>query len=111
MAAAVTSNTIVAGKCLVAYYIQNSQFVCKSPSLALVNPHQGSMDSELVVQCEIKCDVEAFDECVSTIRVAAEIGLTDACDNIMNSMLACINGSDADKKHVAARHKGGWRSS
>lgn len=62
MAAAITWDTIVAGESLVAYRIKDAQFIGKRPSLTLVDPHQGSVDSELVVQCEVKCDVEAFDE-------------------------------------------------
>ena len=106
MSAAVAYDAVVAGEGAVADGVEHSQLVGQCPCLLFVEPHEWSVQAELLVHGEIEGCVEALDEAVPAVGVAAEVGLSYARDDVVDAMVACIDGSYGDEEEVASGHEG-----
>ncbi len=93
LAAAVAYDAVVARERAVAYDGIDAQLVGQGPCLGLVQPHQGRVDAELVVHGQVECHVQALDEGVATVGIAAEVCLPHAGDQIVDA----ADGIDDDK--------------
>ena len=75
VAAAVARDAVVAGERLAPHDVEHAEFVGQGPRLALVEPHERRVDDELRLQGQVEGDVEALDEVVATVGVAAVVRL------------------------------------
>ena len=100
MSAAVSRYAVVAGQGLVSDEVKGSEAVCKFPGLCLVNPHQGSVDGELLVHREIEGDIERFDEGVPAVGIAAEVRLGHSGHKIEDASFPGENCRNAQKEKV-----------
>ena len=107
MSATVTNDAVVASEGTIADDIEYTQFICHCPGLLFVAPHQGCVQAELLVHCQVERHVQALDEAVATIWITAEVCLPDASDNVVDAVIASIDGSDGNKEKVTPGHKSG----
>ena len=105
MSAAVAYDAVIAGKGSIADSIEHTKFVCQSPGLLLVEPHQGCVQTELLVHCKVERRVQTLDETISAIRITAEVSLSNARYDVVDAMIAGIDGSNRDEEEVPARHE------
>lgn len=75
MSAAVARYAVVAGDGVVSDDVEHAETVGEGPRLAFVEPHKRGVDDECVVHSEVKGSIEAVDESVAAVRVAAVVGL------------------------------------
>ena len=105
MSAAVTNDAVIAGERSITDCIEHAKLVRQSPSLLFIEPHQGRMQAELLIHSEIERRVQALDEAVSTIRITAEVSLSHTCYDVVDAVIASIDGSHGKEEKVASRHK------
>lgn len=109
MTATVAEEAVVAGECLSADKVEDTETVGEGPNVGFVEPHERRMDDELRVHSEVERDVERADECVATVGIAAEISLGDARDKMVDATFGRIDSSHAQEKEVATGHECVWR--
>ena len=105
MSAAVAYDAVIAGKRAITNRVEHTKLVCQSPGLLLVEPHQGRVQTELLVHRKVERRVQALDEAISAIRITAEVSLSHTRYDVVDAMIAGINGSDGDEEEVPARHE------
>ena len=105
-AASVTWDAVVAGEGFVAYDVEDAKLVGELPGFGFVNPHQRGVDDELLVHGEVEGYVERADEGVAAVGIAGVVGLRDACDEVHDAVLACIDSGDGEEEEVAAWNEG-----
>ena len=106
MSATVAHYAVVAGEGAITYGIEHAEFIGQSPSLLLVEPHKRRMQTELLIHSKIERCVQALDEAVSAVRIAAEVCLPHTCYDVVYAVIAGIDGSDGKEEEVPAWHKG-----
>ena len=106
MSATVAHDAVVTGECAIADGVEDAKFVGQCPCLLFVEPHQGRVQAELLVHSEVERRVEALDEAVSAVGIAAEISLSDTCDDVVDAMVAGIDGCNGDEEEIASGHEG-----
>ena len=105
VAAPVALDAVVAGQGLMAHQVEHAQLVGQGPGLALVYPHEGRVQDELLLHALIERYVQAFDERVAAVGVTAVVGLGHAGDDVVDAALARIDGGNGQEEQVAARHE------
>ena len=106
MSATVTYDTVIAGEGTVAYGVEHAEFVGQGPGLLLVAPHQRCVQAELLVHSQVERRIQALNESVTTIGITAEVCLTYTRDDVVDAVIASIDGSDGNKEKVTPGYKG-----
>ena len=116
MSATVANDAIVAGECTIADDVEHTKFVSKCPRLLLVAPHERRMQVELVfvllqrcrqTQCQVERHIQTFDKVVATVWIAAEVRLSHTCDDVVDTMIVGIDGSNGEEDEITSRNEGG----
>ena len=116
MSAAIAHNAIVAGEGAIADDIEHAKFIGKRPSLLLVAPHERRMQVELVfvlfqrcrqTHCQVERHIQTFDKVVATVWIAAEVRLSHTCDDVVDTMIVGIDGSNGEEEEITTRNEGG----
>ena len=105
MSAAVAYNAVITGKRAITNHVEHTKLVGKCPSLLLVKPHQGRVQTELLIHRKVERRVQTLDETISAIRITAEVSLSNARYDVVDAMIAGIDGSNRDEEEVPARHE------
>ena len=105
MSAAVTNDAVIAGEGAVAYGVEHAEFVGQGPGLLLVAPHQRCVQAELLVHSQVERRIQALNESVTTIGITAEVCLTYTRDDVVDAVIASIDGSHGKEEKVSSRHK------
>ena len=106
MSAAVSGNAIVAGERTAANDVEHAEIVCQLPSFCFVNPHQRSVDDELLFHCHVERDVEATDEGISAVRITRKVCLAHSCYNVEGSDFTGIDSGNAEEEEVSPWYEG-----
>lgn len=105
MSATIAHDAVVAGEGAVTNCVEYAEFVSQCPSLLLVEPHEGRVQAELLVHRKVKRHIKALDEAVATIGVAAEVGLPNTRNDIIDAVIAGIDGCNRDEEEVSAGYE------
>ena len=105
MTATVAHNAVVAGEGTIANRVEHPKLVGKCPSLLFVEPHQRCMQAKLLVHRKVERRVQALDEAIPAIRVTAEVCLPNARYDVVDAVIACIDGSDRNEEEIPSRHE------
>ncbi len=65
--------------------IRTAELLCQSPRLCLVDPHERSVQNEADFGAQINGDLQRFDRVVPAVRIAGVIGLTHACNDVLQA--------------------------
>ncbi len=77
----------------------------KRKSARLVDPHQRCMDDEAAVHAERERNLHRLDRVVAAVRIAGEICLAHAGDEMFNAAPVGESCGEAEKYEIAAGHE------
>src|SRR5215475_12590431 len=72
----------------------------------LVDPHQRRMDHEAPLHAEIERQLHGLDGVVAAIRIAGEVGLAHAGDQVAGAASIGERTGEGEEDQIAARHEG-----
>ena len=103
---AAADDAVVAGVGVVADVVEAAEFVGQLPGLRFGEVHQGGVDLEGVVHCEVEGYVHGFDEYVAAVGVAGEVGFANARDDVPDALSFGVDGGVEQEQGVASVHEG-----
>lgn len=108
MSTTVAKDTVVTREGLAADKIEDTEAVGESPDAGLVEPHEWRMDDELCIHCQVERDVKRADKRVAAVRIATEIGLRDACNEVTDATFGSVDSGHTQKKEITTGHERVW---
>ena len=103
---AAADDAVVAGVGVVADVVEAAEFVGQLPGLRFGEVHQGGVDLEGVVHCEVEGGIHGFDEYVAAVGVAGEVGFAYAGDDVADVLSFGADGGVKQEQGVAAVDEG-----
>src|SRR6185369_3914079 len=74
--------------------------------VGFVDPHQGSMDADTLVEAERQRDLHGLDRVVAAVRITGIVGFTHASDQMAGAAPISHCAGKAEENEIAARHEG-----
>lgn len=108
MSTTVAKDAVVTREGLAADKIEDTEAVGESPDVGLVEPHKWRMDDELCIHCQVERDVKRADKRVAAVRIATEISLGDACNEVTDATFGSVDSGHTQKKEITTGHERVW---
>ena len=108
MSTTVAKDAVVTREGLAADKIEDAEAVGESPDVGFVEPHKWRMDDELCIHCQVERDVKRADKRVAAVRIATEIGLGDACNEVTDATFGSVDSGHTQEKEITTGHERVW---